>query len=100
MVLITCVLMLLLEWIWPPTAEALGERGLLDLASMGGVAKLLYHALAIQVGGEDYEWLTSPGRLLRIGLLFFSLVLSNTYVANLAAFFSRRLRLRLVADAQ
>ena len=39
--------------------------------------------LARSVGGS------TPSRVLRIGLLFFSLVMSNTYVANLAAFLSQ-----------
>ena len=38
---------------------------------------------------KQYEWMTWPGRILRIGLLFFVLVMTATYTANLAAFFTQ-----------
>jgi len=48
-----------------------------------------YHVLAACFGGEDYEWITSEMRLLRISLLAMVLVSGSTYTANLAAFFNR-----------
>jgi len=86
-ILATALCIALTEWMWPSSPGQ--ENGLSEYAKPRTLLKLLYHAIAVQLGGEDYEWLTSPGRLLRLGVLFFALVLSNTYVANLAAFLSR-----------
>ncbi|CAD7949106.1 unnamed protein product [Amoebophrya sp. A120] len=51
----------------------------------------LYHTLAAMLGGDEYDLYHLPlyGRIHRIGLLFFVLILTNTYVANLAAFLTR-----------
>ena len=46
------------------------------IVSMGG--------LFIQ--GDDYEWVSVPERLLRLGLLSFVLISVSTYTANLAGF--------------
>eukprot|EP00746_Dinoflagellata_sp_MGD_P033745 gnl/MRDRNA2_/MRDRNA2_180606_c0_seq1.p1 gnl/MRDRNA2_/MRDRNA2_180606_c0~~gnl/MRDRNA2_/MRDRNA2_180606_c0_seq1.p1 ORF type:complete len:430 (-),score=48.22 gnl/MRDRNA2_/MRDRNA2_180606_c0_seq1:225-1469(-) len=49
----------------------------------------VYHTWAAFLGGEDYEWLTTPAKILRIALLFLVLISSATYTANLAAFFTK-----------
>ncbi|CAK0797580.1 unnamed protein product [Prorocentrum cordatum] len=64
-----------------------GKKGL-GLTSHGMV-KAVYHAWAALLGGEDSEWHDWPGRILRLGLLFIVLVVSATYTANLASFFTR-----------
>jgi hypothetical protein len=38
--------------------------------------------------GDDYDWSLGPDRVLRLGLLFFVLIMVSTYTANLAAFFT------------
>ncbi|CAE8644101.1 unnamed protein product [Polarella glacialis] len=45
----------------------------------------VYHMFAAALGGEDYE-ITWEGRLLRIAILFFVLIIASSYTANLAAF--------------
>ena len=47
-----------------------------------------YHTFSACVGGEDYEWISGPMRVLRLSLLTFVLVIGSTYTANLAAFFT------------
>lgn len=49
----------------------------------------LYHSFAILVGGEDYEFLSGPLKLVRLGVLTFVLILVSTYTANLASFFTK-----------
>jgi hypothetical protein len=69
----------------PPPASV-GSR----LYTFGGnFLQTFYHATAMLLGGEEYEWVTWPGRVLRIAFLFVVLILVSTYTANLAAFFSR-----------
>jgi len=51
-------------------------------------AKAIYHSWAALLGGEDYEWVSWPGRMLRLGLLFMVLLVGSTYTANLASFFT------------
>jgi hypothetical protein len=50
------------------------------------LAMASYHAWAAVLGGEDYEWRSAPGRMLRLALLLLVLIISATYTANLAAF--------------
>lgn len=57
------------------------------LTPLVNVADVLYHALAVALGGDEREWRTWPARLLRLSLLFCFLVLVSAYTANLAAFF-------------
>jgi hypothetical protein len=64
-----------------------GKKGL-GLTSHG-MLKAVYHSWAALLGGEDSEWHDWPGRTLRVGLLFIVLVVSSTYTANLASFFTR-----------
>ena len=54
--------------------------------SVGGAS---YHVMAACFGGEDYEWISGPMRLLRLSLLGMVLVSGSTYTANLAAFFNK-----------
>lgn len=51
------------------------------------LARTGYHMWVALLGGDDYEYTTGPGRMLRIGLLFFVMMVTATYTANLAAFF-------------
>jgi len=48
----------------------------------------VYNSLTALCGGFDYNHETWSGKTLRLGLLFFALVISATYTANLAAIFS------------
>jgi hypothetical protein len=57
--------------------------------SVDGSAKAVYHAWAAMLGGEDYEWVNWPGRILRLSILFLVLLTGSTYTANLAAFFTK-----------
>jgi len=53
------------------------------------LVKASYHTWTALLGGEDYEWLTLPARMLRMSLLFIVLICVSTYTANLAAFFNK-----------
>jgi len=55
---------------------------------VSGLFKHQYHVWAAILQGEDFEWLTWPGRIFRLGLMFFVLISVSTYTANLAAFFT------------
>mmetsp|Transcript_21430 Transcript_21430/g.40822 ORF Transcript_21430/g.40822 Transcript_21430/m.40822 type:complete len:510 (+) Transcript_21430:65-1594(+) len=60
-----------------------------DSSQAGTVmAQGTYHSLAAYLGGDDYGWVTAPERMLRVGLLFFVLIVVSTYTANLASFFT------------
>eukprot|EP01062_Namystynia_karyoxenos_P020908 TRINITY_DN17931_c0_g1_i1.p1 TRINITY_DN17931_c0_g1~~TRINITY_DN17931_c0_g1_i1.p1 ORF type:complete len:530 (+),score=116.54 TRINITY_DN17931_c0_g1_i1:122-1711(+) len=48
----------------------------------------VYHSFAFMLGGEDIEWFTWSGRVLRLTFLFTVLIITSTYTANLAAFFT------------
>ena len=41
--------------------------------------KSVYHMLGALLGGEDYEWLTWPLRIMRVGLLLVVLIVQATY---------------------
>eukprot|EP00933_Yihiella_yeosuensis_P046132 TRINITY_DN41605_c0_g1_i1.p1 TRINITY_DN41605_c0_g1~~TRINITY_DN41605_c0_g1_i1.p1 ORF type:complete len:594 (-),score=93.24 TRINITY_DN41605_c0_g1_i1:118-1899(-) len=86
-VFLAAVLVILLDVITPKAEVQGGSQQSLRTA-LERFAKTLYHMLAIMVAGEDYEWRTWPGRLLRLALLFSALVFTSTYTANLAAFFT------------
>jgi len=82
--LIGAVLMNVIGSISPPdSANTRCERFTID-----GSAKSVYNMLSTVLGGEDYEWVTWSGRILRLGILFFTLIVTATYTANLAAFFT------------
>ena len=50
----------------------------------------VYHGLVNFFDGETYEgYTTAPMKVLRFGTIFVVLVLTSTYTANLAAFFTR-----------
>lgn len=48
----------------------------------------IYHSFAAMLNGEEYEWLTWPGRVLRISLLIAVITIGSAYTANLAACFT------------
>ena len=84
------VCLVAIEWLWPRERSvrswALSPH---RLCSGKDAAYSFYHVLAAVLGGEDYEWMTFPSRVLRIGMLFGILVLQASYTANLAAFFTK-----------
>ena len=51
----------------------------------------LYHVAASILGGDEYEFYSAPpvGRLFRLAILFFVVVIVSTYTANLAAILTR-----------
>lgn len=51
----------------------------------------LYHVAASILGGDEYEFYSDPpvGRLFRLAILFFVVVIVSTYTANLAAILTR-----------
>lgn len=51
--------------------------------------KALYHGFAAFLNCKEYEFVTWPGRILCTGILFFVLVTTATYTANLAGSPSR-----------
>ncbi|KAL1498698.1 hypothetical protein AB1Y20_014009 [Prymnesium parvum] len=51
-------------------------------------AKLCYHSVSLIQQQDDFEWITPPMRLLRISMMFVGIILTGSYTANLAAFFS------------
>jgi hypothetical protein len=56
--------------------------------SIASLLTALYHTAKAQLGEDDYQqYLETPmGGLYRVGLLFFGLIITATYTANLAAF--------------
>jgi len=78
-----------LAWLGPAEEEGgEGEAGCTS-DSGGNFAVTFYHSWAILLGGEDYEFLTVPLKILRLGMLLFVLILVSTYTANLASFFTK-----------
>jgi len=59
------------------------------LKSLSDVGGAFYHSWAMLLGGEDYQFLTWPSRVFRIAMLFFIVILTSTYTANLASFFTK-----------
>ncbi|KAL1498694.1 hypothetical protein AB1Y20_014005 [Prymnesium parvum] len=51
-------------------------------------AKLCYHSVSLIQQQDDFKWITPPMRLLRISMMFVGIILTGSYTANLAAFFS------------
>jgi len=72
-----------------------GVMVLIHVIVLGGTFSLkfavntVYHSWAAFLGGEDYEWLTAPAKILRIALLLLVFISGATYTANLAAFFTK-----------
>ena len=62
--------------------------GLPPRATLRAFPSLVYHTGAALLGGDEYDLYHALGfgRVYRVGLLFFVLVLGATYTANLAAF--------------
>ena len=71
--------------VWCPLSQGDWQPGKMS-NSVGGAS---YHVMAACFGGEDYEWISGPMRLLRLSLLGMVLVSGSTYTANLAAFFNK-----------
>jgi len=84
----TAIFMVVIDHLWPST-DTKGKVKFSAPAEIEGLAKVLYHTSAACLGGEDYEWMTWPARLLRLSLLLCVLVLVSTYTANLASFFTK-----------
>ena len=90
----TAFLLSALDVIWPTDVSSLrGKHRLCDGHNdvrdfFGAFTSSVYHMSAATLGGEDYEWLTWPLKVLRIGMLLVVLVVNATYTANLAAFLS------------
>ena len=90
----TAFLLSALDLIWPTDEGSLkGKHQLCDGVDdcrdlFRAFTASIYHMTAATLGGEDYEWLTSPLKVLRIGMLLVVLVVNATYTANLAAFLS------------
>jgi len=84
----------LLEYVWPSDSAMASEtsqphkHGAWGHASVRHTLHLVYHMFALFLQVDDYEWLTLPLRILKLGVAFVVLVLVSTYTANLAAFFS------------
>ena len=75
----TAVLMSLVECIYPSHAPSRGSLGCSGIEQeTKNVVNGAYHTLAACFGGEDFEWVTWPLRLLRLGLLLLVLVLAST----------------------
>lgn len=93
-VLGTSALLSVLDLIWPADSSGLrGKHRLCDgrndlIEFILTWAKGIYHITCATLGGEDYEWLTWPLKILRTGLLMLILIVNATYTANLAAFLS------------
>lgn len=95
MVVATALLLSLLDTFWPADPTVLLGKKKQRLCKMNDIGDLLvstikgtYHVVAAIFGGEDYEWLTWPLRVLRVGLLLVVLIVNATYTANLAAVLS------------
>jgi hypothetical protein len=93
MIIGTALLLSLLDMLWPAGGVKPGENHMCDgKGDLRGWSQSfissVYHISVATVGGEDYEWLTAPLKLLRAGLLLVVLVVNATYTANLAAFLS------------
>eukprot|EP00931_Biecheleriopsis_adriatica_P088244 TRINITY_DN62608_c0_g1_i1.p1 TRINITY_DN62608_c0_g1~~TRINITY_DN62608_c0_g1_i1.p1 ORF type:complete len:469 (+),score=45.59 TRINITY_DN62608_c0_g1_i1:28-1434(+) len=68
------------------TAQTKGLRAATD---PGFVCSSFYHIWSALFGQDDNTWESCPMRLLRLGLLFFSLVMMSTYTASLASWLVR-----------
>ena len=67
------------------------DSGLPKLESARAFPSFVYHTTAAILGGDEYDLYhcLGAGRLYRLGLLFYLLVIGATYTANLAAFLLR-----------
>lgn len=78
-VTVASMLIVLIDFIRPIGGSADKKAGSLSLrARAEQFARAFYHVWAAVLGGEDYEWITMPARLLRLSLLFFILILVAT----------------------
>lgn len=76
----------------PPGAPDEEEQGETSRSLLVKVATFFYHTVAALLGGDEYDLYHVPvyGRVHRVGLLFFVMVVSATYTANLAAFLTKQ----------
>eukprot|EP00908_Phaeocystis_cordata_P023832 Transcript_6285.p1 GENE.Transcript_6285~~Transcript_6285.p1 ORF type:complete len:576 (+),score=110.13 Transcript_6285:56-1783(+) len=72
---------------WDPAANA--ESGPLGKGAIYGTIDAIYDAWVTVLGGDEREAVTWPERLVRVAFLFFVLITTSTYTANLAAFFTQ-----------
>jgi len=86
-VVIAALLLVIFNILSP--SEEFEEMPLKERLSTAYVMLSNYHMVAALLSGEDYEWTTWPGRVLRLALLFLVLVTTTSYTANLAAFFNK-----------
>eukprot|EP00930_Biecheleria_cincta_P025401 TRINITY_DN18093_c0_g1_i7.p1 TRINITY_DN18093_c0_g1~~TRINITY_DN18093_c0_g1_i7.p1 ORF type:complete len:468 (+),score=61.71 TRINITY_DN18093_c0_g1_i7:75-1478(+) len=61
------------------------SKGLREASDLGTICSAYYHIWSALFGQDDNTWESFPMRLLRLGLLFFSLVVMSTYTASLAS---------------
>mmetsp|Transcript_19031 Transcript_19031/g.47638 ORF Transcript_19031/g.47638 Transcript_19031/m.47638 type:complete len:591 (+) Transcript_19031:147-1919(+) len=68
------------------------EQGETSRSLLVKVLTFFYHTVAALLGGDEYDLYHVPvyGRVHRVGLLFFVMVVSATYTANLAAFLTKQ----------
>ena len=66
-----------------------GTRRQPSAAAAERIAQSTYHMAALILSGDDMEYPTAPLRIVRIAALLLALVLTATYTANLAAFFTK-----------
>ena len=62
-------------------------RGLRALVRL--VIRSLYYSAAALLGGDTYEWVGWPSKLVHVCVLFFTLVVLASYTASLTAFMTR-----------
>lgn len=55
--------------------------------SFGQFCTGVYHTWAMFLGGEDYEWISWPSRIFRLGMLLFVVVVMAVYTGNMTNFF-------------
>lgn len=78
---------ILLNYLTARTSEdsAAAEEAKVSIVSTLG--STMYHAWAIFLAGEDYEWISWPARVFRLGLLLFVVIISAAYTGNMTNFF-------------
>ena len=86
-------MVLVVSLVMPSVLRDQDHRTITEGVRSGGTTRLnmLYYAASEFFGGGDLEWTAGPSsKLLHIGWLFFVLVTTASYTANLAAFFTAK----------